>query len=65
MCPFGAIKDAPDSCDFKVGFIIVGSSCAIWLLYKTVLNLSIAGSCAELQSVTHQPTYQPTSHLTN
>ena len=52
MCPFGDIKDVPDSCDGKSGFVIVGSSCTICPLSKNVLHMSLAGSCAEVQSVT-------------
>ena len=51
MCPFGDIMDVPDSCDEKVGFFIAGSSCPICPLSKTVLNLSVACSSTELQSV--------------
>ena len=58
MSPFGDIMDVPDSCDEKVGFFIAGSSCPICPLSKTVQNLSIAGSSAELQSVTD---YIPTN----
>ena len=64
MCPFGDIKDVPDSSYGKSGFFIVGSSCADCPLSKTVLQLSVAWSSAELQSVTHNlpnhPTNQPT-----
>jgi len=57
MCPFGDIKDVPGSCDGKSGFFIVGSSCAICPLSKTVLHLSVDCPSAELQSVTdNQPT---------
>ena len=45
MCPFGDIKDVPDSCDGKSGFFIVESSCAICPLSKTVLHLPLADSC--------------------
>ena len=59
MCPFGDIKDVPDSCDGKSGFFIVGSSCTICPLSKNVLDMSLAGVCAELQSVTDLPPNQP------
>ena len=59
MCPFGDIKDVPGSCDEISGFFIVGSSCAICHLSKTVLHLYLADSCVELESMTHQPTDQP------
>ena len=36
MCNFLDITDAPDSCDEKVGFFIVGSSCPIYSGLKTV-----------------------------
>ena len=61
MCPFGDIKDVPDSCDGKSGFFIVGSLCATCPLSKTILHLSVACLGAELQSVTDQTTNQPTS----
>ena len=60
MCPFGDIKDVPDSCDGISGFFTVGSSCAVCPLSKTVLNLSLADSCVELQSVTDQASKHPT-----
>ena len=44
--------DIPDSCNGKSGCFIFGSSCTICPLSKTVLQMSLAGSCAELQSVT-------------
>ena len=58
MCPFGDIKDVPDSFDGKSGFFIVGSSCAICPLSKTVLHLPVACPSAQLESVTHQSTNQ-------
>ena len=60
MCPFGDIKDVPDSSYGKSGFFIVGSSCATCPLSKTVLHLSVACFSAELQSVTD---YQPPTRL--
>ena len=60
MCPFVDIKDVPDSCDGKSGFFIVGSSCTICPLSKTVLHLAVACLSAELQSVTDRPTDKPT-----
>ena len=65
MCPFGDIKDIPDSCVGNFGFFIVGSSCAIQDLSKMVLNLSVAAPSTELQSVTYKPTNQPTNQPTN
>ena len=65
MCPFGDKKDIPDSFDGKSGFVIVGSSCAICPLSKTVLYISLPGSCAKLQSVTDHPTTQPPNYATN
>ena len=64
MCPFGDIKDVPDSSYGKSGFFIVGSSCATCPLSKTVLNLSVACPSTELQSVTHQGTNQPKYQVT-
>ena len=55
MCPFGDIKDVPDSGYGKSGFFIVGLSFATYPLAKTILNLSVACPSAELQSVTDQP----------
>ena len=60
MCPFGDIKDVPDSCVGKSEFFIVGSSCTVCPLSKNVLHMSLAGSCAELESVTELPPTQPT-----
>ena len=60
MCPFGDIKDVPGSCDGKSGFFIVGSSCAICPLSKTVLHLSVDCPSAELQSVTDNQPNNPT-----
>ena len=56
MCPFGDIKDVPGSCDEISGFVIVGSSCAICPLSKTILHLALADSYVELESVTHRLT---------
>ena len=64
MCLFGDIKDVPDSCDGKSGFVIAGSSCAIYPLSKPVLHLTLADSCVELQSVTDQPPNQASKHPT-
>ena len=58
LSPFGDIKDVPDSCDEEVGFFIGGSSSPICSSSKMVLSLSVAYSCAEIQSVTDQPTDQ-------
>ena len=52
MCSFGDIKDVPDSCDDEFEFFIAVSSCPICLLSKSVSNLSVACTSAELQSVT-------------
>ena len=52
MCPFGDIKDVPDSSYGKSGFFNVGSLCAIFPLSKTVLHLSVACPSAELESGT-------------
>ena len=60
MCHFGSIKDIPDSCDEKVCIYIVGSSCAICPLSKSVLNLSKACYHVEPQSLTDKPTTHPT-----
>ena len=65
MCPFGDIKDVPDSSNGKSGFFIVGSSCATCPLSKTVLHLYVASPSIELQSVTHQPPNHPPNHPTN
>ena len=35
MCPFGDIKDVPDSSYGQSGFFIVGSSCRTCPLFKT------------------------------
>ena len=43
----------------QIYFFIVGSSCAICPLSKTVLHLAVACSSAELQSVTYQPFIDP------
>ena len=59
MCSIGDIKHIPDFSYGKSGFFIVGSSCAICHLSKTVLHLYLADSCVELESMTHQPTDQP------
>ena len=64
MCPIGDIKDVPDSCDGKFGFFTVENSCTICPLSKNVLHMSLAGSCAELQSVTDNPTTQQTTQQT-
>ena len=60
MCPFGDIKDIPDSCNGSFGFFIIESSCAICPLSKMVLKLSVATPSAELQSVTDIQTDQQT-----
>ena len=51
MGSFGDIKDVPDSCDGEVGFFIAGSSCPICPHSKTVSNLSVACSSAELKLI--------------
>ena len=63
MCPFGDIKDISGSCDGESGILIVGSSCAICLLSKTVLNLYPADSYVE--TVTDQGINQGTDQATN
>ena len=65
MCPFGDIKDVPDSCDGKSGFFIVGLSCSICPLSKNVLHLTLTDFCVELKSVTDQESNQPTTQPTN
>ena len=54
MCPFGDIKDIHGSCDGISGFFIVGSSCAICPLSKTVYNLSVGCPSAELEKLNNK-----------
>ena len=61
MCPFGDLKDNSDSYDGKSWFFIV----VIFPLSKTVLHLTLADSCVELQSLTDHPTKQPNNQPPN
>ena len=59
MCPFGDIKDVPDSCDGKSGFFIVGSSCAIQNRIAHVSSWFLC-SASEFDRKKTQPPNQPT-----